>query len=350
MKTNLIGKTSHLPQTLILAVVALISALLGGPKAEARKLQKLNINPEQITISGVSSGAFMAVQMHVTYSQIFSGVGSVAGGIYWCSQGQSFLAPSTCMHNPEQIQVDQYLEHAKSEEKSGLIDPLTNLSRSKVYIFASPEDQVVKATGADKLSAFYEAYLPKENIKSRRDLRSAHGWPTLDYGNPCTKQGLPWLQNCKFDLAGEMLSSFYPNLKNPNASKLDLPNNLFEFEQKEFGGSEIPMFATGWIYIPTACQNGASCALHVTLHGCQMNPNSVQSQFAVHSGFNNWAEANNIVVLYPQTDSQLPSNPYGCWDWYGYTGPNFANKKGPQMQALKKMVDRVSGSRYRLNR
>ncbi len=36
--------------------------------------------------------------------------------------------------------------------------------------------------------------------------------------------------------------------------------------------------------------------------------------FAVHAGYNDVAEANNIIVLYPQAiNSTL--NPKGCWDW-----------------------------------
>ena len=35
-----------------------------------------------ITVSGLSAGGFMAVQMHVAYSDLFTGVGVIAGGTY----------------------------------------------------------------------------------------------------------------------------------------------------------------------------------------------------------------------------------------------------------------------------
>jgi len=41
------------------------------------------ISETEITVSGVSSGAFMAQQLHVAYSDIFSGMGSVAGGPFF---------------------------------------------------------------------------------------------------------------------------------------------------------------------------------------------------------------------------------------------------------------------------
>lgn len=38
------------------------------------------------------------------------------------------------------------------------------------------------------------------------------------------------------------------------------------------------------------------------------------------AGYLPWADANNIVVVFPQATSNL-LNPKGCWDLWGYTGP-----------------------------
>jgi poly(3-hydroxybutyrate) depolymerase len=38
----------------------------------------------QCTVSGVSSGAAMAIQFHVAHSSLVSGAGIVAGPPYWC--------------------------------------------------------------------------------------------------------------------------------------------------------------------------------------------------------------------------------------------------------------------------
>jgi len=39
------------------------------------------------------------------------------------------------------------------------------------------------------------------------------------------------------------------------------------------------------------------------------------------SGYNELAEKNDIVILYPQaeTSTLFPFNPKGCWDWWGYS-------------------------------
>jgi hypothetical protein len=37
-----------------------------------------------------------------------------------------------------------------------------------------------------------------------------------------------------------------------------------------------------------------------------------------------------------------PFNPNGCWDWWGYSGENYATKQGPQMAAVKQLIDALS--------
>jgi len=62
------------------------------------------------------------------------------------------------------------------------------------------------------------------------------------------------------------------------------------------------------------------------------------------AGFNEWAETNGLVVLYPQSKSSrvAPMNPLGCWDWWGYTGEGYATRDGAQIKAVAAMVDRLT--------
>ena len=43
------------------------------------------------TVSGISSGGFMAVQHHVVWSADVDGVGSIAGGPYWCANANAVI-------------------------------------------------------------------------------------------------------------------------------------------------------------------------------------------------------------------------------------------------------------------
>ena len=65
--------------------------------------------------------------------------------------------------------------------------------------------------------------------------------------------------------------------------------------------------------------------------------------FATKAGFLEVAELNNLIIIFPQVRPSLvlPTNPMGCWDWWGYTTKDFANKFGPQMIGVKRMIETV---------
>ena len=52
-----------------------------------RQQNNLKIDRTRISVSGISSGAFMAHQFHVAHSAHIMGVGIVAGGPYYCAEG-----------------------------------------------------------------------------------------------------------------------------------------------------------------------------------------------------------------------------------------------------------------------
>jgi poly(3-hydroxybutyrate) depolymerase len=59
--------------------------ILTSAAAAARGLPPLNIDPRGITVSGISSGADFAVNLHVAHSSVISGVGVFAGQAYHCA-------------------------------------------------------------------------------------------------------------------------------------------------------------------------------------------------------------------------------------------------------------------------
>ena len=70
--------------------------------------------------------------------------------------------------------------------------------------------------------------------------------------------------------------------------------------------------------------------------------------YARRAGFNQWAEANRIVVLYPQlhygSRALAASEADDCWDQGGSTGPAWSDKDGAQVRAVQAMINRlVSG-------
>jgi hypothetical protein len=70
--------------------------------------------------------------------------------------------------------------------------------------------------------------------------------------------------------------------------------------------------------------------------------------FYGRTGYNEFADRNALIVLYPQVhpSAGVPANPLGCWDFWGYSGedpgkPSFHTRAAPQMAAVMAMVARL---------
>lgn len=304
-------------------------------------LPSLKIDDSRISISGVSSGAFMAVQMHLAHSKLIKGVGSIAGGIWECAKGDSSRAQGMCMHNPAQVMTQEHVELAKNRAAKSEIDAIANLNDARVFIFASQSDMIIRPGESDKLAEFYQAFVPAQSIQRATHSSASHGFLTSSYGNLCSMMGTPWLLNCGYDLAGEILAQTDPQHTALAAPGTVDSSSLVFFDQRALIGTDAVMHGWGAAYIPKACTGpSARCGLHVALHGCQMNPDFIDRQFVDHAGFNEWAETNQLVILYPQAE-KTSNNPYGCWDWFGYTGPTYTSKSGKQIQALRTLMKAI---------
>jgi hypothetical protein len=95
----------------------------------------------------------------------------------------------------------------------------------------------------------------------------------------------------------------------------------------------------GYVFVPRACEQGDACRVHVALHGCHQDVGTIGRLFIEQTGYNAWADANRIIVLYPQTKASpfLPSNPNACWDWWSYIkhDDSYVTKAGLQIAASR---------------
>ena len=322
----------------LLSTFAAAAALLGGAASAAVNLPPLNIDKTQTSVSGLSSGGFMAAQLHVAYSATFKkGAGIVAGGPFYCAEGSIVNATGRCMASPAGIPTSSLVTTTNSWASQGIIDPVVNLQSSKVYLFSGSIDSTVKTGVMDALKTYYNSFVPAANVVYKKDIAAEHAMITDDYGSACSTKASPYINDCNFDLAGAMLAHLYGTLNPRNSGTLGA-GNFVEFNQSQFitGHGMAP---TGWAYIPQACTAGAQCRVHVVLHGCQQNVTLVQQQYVRSTGYNRWADSNNLVMIYPQTSTQATNS---CWDWWGYDSADYAKKSGPQMAAIKAMVDQVS--------
>ncbi len=306
-------------------------------------LPKYNVSVSTVSVSGISSGGYMAAQMHFAYSKtIKKGAGVVAGGPVYCSQGNVMIATGPCMADNASRNLPYLISVVNTWSGNGYIDPTSNLAGSKVYLFSGTIDSTVKQPVMNDLNTMYKNYISSANIVYKNNIAAEHSLPTDYYGNDCSVNGSPYINNCNFDVAGEILKWIYGplNAKNPGT----LGGTFVNFNQRSFWGNGDPtnhgMANDGWAYVPANCAAGKPCKLHVAFHGCKQNAATIGTQFYKNTGYNRWADTNDMIILYPQANTTA-ANPNGCWDWWGYDDVNFPAKSGGQMVAIKTMIDRI---------
>lgn len=294
------------------------------------------IDAKNITVSGISSGAYMATQMHLAFSDIISGAGLIAGGPYGCAQNSMRQALGPCISG-EDIDVGALQASAKEAAEAGRIDPLSNLSDDSVWLFHGSNDTAVGQPVVTAAAAFY-AGLIDTTPALVTDVPAAHGIPTIATGADCDSFAEPYLQSCNYDAAGTLLAHLLGALA-PRASEAG--GRMMPVSQRGF--DDVELLDEGTLYIPASCEQ-RSCALHVVFHGCKQSSGFIGDAMVTGAGYNEWADTNNIVIFYPQAAASrmAPMNPLGCWDWWGFTGDDYDTRNGKQIAAIKTMIDRLA--------
>ena len=358
-----------------MALPVVAAAWFGGGAWAADPLGRFPVDPAQVSVSGISSGAFMANQLHIAHSAGIIGAGVIAGGLYGCTVDHELedgvyalasLAVGPCMSVPTLLQpVAFYAQLTADLAAKGWIDPPSNLTRSRVYMFTGQADKVVNSKAIELGTSLYRTLgVPASQVKFRdQDLPGAgagHSWVTKNFGNACDANANPFINDCRYDQAEDLLQTIYGPLQPPAAPPA---GHIVAFDQMEFvpgkAAAANGLLDTGYLYVPRACESGAArrCRLHVVLHGCLQSAEVLRDEFYTKIGVNEWADTNRIVVLYPQahaigvaelssqdSSSLLNTNPEGCWDWWGYAGDKqYLTKQGVQVGAIWSMVQRVTG-------
>lgn len=390
---------SYLLQRGLLALSLLLSCA-----AQASDLPALNLDLQQTTVSGISSGAFMAVQMGVAKSSFIKGVAATAGGPYFCALDDSRAGLSVsnaiarCMQGdpayPAQPittqQLDKMEAAARDWARKGKIDPVDNLKNQAVWVFHGYNDGIVKLPVSQALVAWYSRFAPAAQVFHKDTLPAAHaqisaacdstGSKTPGAScNVCATTGNKFINACSdqpasstlYDAAGAALQMFYGPLKRTPTDKLgskaqafsQLPYLRQRDGQPVSKPDAIAMGSTGYVYVPQSCKAGQPCRLHIAFHGCMQSATTLGTTFVDKAGVNEWADANNIVVLYPQamptTGFGLPTNPMGCWDWWGYNDAQdatslnpktgyYATAEGVQIAAVWRMAEKLASKRTTL--
>jgi len=354
-----------LPLAIRLSMLLLLATLArAAHAADPPALPALQADLSQTSVSGLSSGAFMAAQFAVAYSATVVGAGIIAGGPFYCAGYPGFApfipylanAMASCM-NPAQAHAPPpdasvSWQAANRFAQAGQIDATSNLRRQRVYLFSGTSDQTVTQQVVAQTARFYGlAGVPAAQIAYVDNVDAGHAIITADsHDVPCPATTVPYINDCHFLQAQDLLRFIYPGLNPPTSGALT--GKLIPFNQRSFiHGPLSSMANTAYAYVPQACYQ-QRCKVHVAFHGCQQGAAAIGDHFYARAGYNPVADSNGIIVLYPQVEPSplYPYNPKGCWDFWGYTSvnpflPSFYAKDGVQMVAVMAMLQRLAGAR-----
>ncbi|MGH8497694.1 MAG: extracellular catalytic domain type 2 short-chain-length polyhydroxyalkanoate depolymerase [Methylococcales bacterium] len=329
--------------------------------ADLKPLAGYSADIENTTISGLSSGAFMATQLHVAYSHYFGGAGIIAGGPFYCagSYARNTLlenATTACMSpliKSVGPNVSKAIIKAKEFAAQGSIDPIENLVNDRVYIFTGTADNTVKSNVVEKTLEFYKKLgLKEDQLKYVNTVDAGHSIITNNSDDvACALTEPPYINNCGFEQSTELLQFLYPGLLPPaeKASGQVIAFNQSEFitdfgKDKDFSS----MDETAYVYVPSACEK-ETCRVHIVFHGCEQGNKVIGQEYVTTTGYNEVADTNKLIMIYPQAkpSDPIPYNPKGCWDFWGYSGadpkaPNFYSHDAPQMKAVIAMLERLA--------
>jgi poly(3-hydroxybutyrate) depolymerase len=335
-----------------------LPALIPGCASDTPKLPALGADLQRTSVSGLSSGGYMAGQFHVAYSATIAGAAILAAGPYGCAQSAAADAfpvfPAATASNLIQAQngctanrlsglgvLDSgtLLRRASALADQGKIDPLSGLKRAKVYLYSGADDRSVVKPVTEAARNFYlAAGVPGENIEFVFKNPGGHAFLTADKGAACDRSAPPFIDNCGYDQAGAILRFIHGPLAPKGAAR---PENFIAFAQTRYAASSATLADEGVVYVPSACRAEAGCRVHIVFHGCEQSRAQAGDAVIRDTGFADSAETNRIIVLFPQVASSA-LNPNSCWDWWGYTGLEYLTRDAPQIEAVYAMLKRLA--------
>jgi poly(3-hydroxybutyrate) depolymerase len=343
----------------------LIAALLACRVAvAAAELPALGADASALTVSGISSGGYMAVQFQVAHAQRVRGAGILAAGPWDCARGSAWRATRNCMAPSDWSPVPDLASQLKAVEaaaRAGRIDAPEHLRDDRVWLLSGGNDRTVERPVVDALADFYRHWMDGDALRYLKPPDPGHAMISAadPQANACVTSEPPFINRCPdpdgiglYDAPKELLR----HLLGGPGRKPEPAGRLMEFDQRPFvsgRADDAGLADSGFVFIPAACEQ-QTCPIHVAFHGCRQNAGQIGRRFVDGAGYNRWADRYPLIVLYPQTVARrgfaLGSwrwlyNPKACWDWWGYTDSNYANRDGVQIKAVAAMIERLASGR-----
>jgi poly(3-hydroxybutyrate) depolymerase len=302
-----------------------------------------NVDPSQVSVSGFSAGADMAIQLGVAFASKIMGVAAFAPTPYDCYRPAG-VTKNNCdgTNTPDIAPLEANMRRWSGREN----DSTDFLARQRVFMFVGTSDTVRSMTVVDRAASLYGRFVPAAQLRVDGSIAASHLFPT-DFDSPnrysCLAGGLlgPPFANCGYDGAGISLQWIYGPLapRNDGASQ----GEILSFDQREFVVPGRGMDQIGFVYLPASCKAGARCRLHVFLHGCYGSfDQRGDAVYAKYSGHSQWADTNGIVLLFPQAYREPGRPDDACFDTEGRYDDQYDQKAGTQASAIMAMVAKIT--------
>jgi len=197
-------------------------------RSAAPDLPALQADPAGISVSGLSSGGFMAHQYSVTFSSEVIGAGIVAGGPFNCAGIYLAAFLTTCMTGKPAGSTSW--SSASDFSKNDVIDKVANIRRQRIYLFHGTKDSVVGSGPMDAVRDFYRAAgLPAANLVYESKAPAGHAFISTRIGDPdCGANGGDYIDRCTiagmgYDQPGAILRHIYGTLQPPATQRSSTP-------------------------------------------------------------------------------------------------------------------------------
>lgn len=353
------------------------------PQARAAPTEAITPEPisqHNITVSGQSAGASQAIQHLFAFSASVEGAAILAGSPYGCGNlplkrmDECYGYAPYGYGDPDGMESQkQMVAYVRQHYKAGRIDDPANLWETPVLLFSGANDYEVYTKVMRSVKTQLSAFVSPKKIKAVFDTKAGHVW-SVDHGHcgcgVChygygDNYGYGYgadavhgkqhgkhccdVNNCEYDLSGDMLKMFYGPLKPRVKAQPRLhwvqqepyvprPANATTAE-KDAAVKHSLVARWAILYVPEACKGRVhACRVHVNYHGCQANRWQDRLIWVKNININEYAEANDIIVVYPQEKGDKMTGK-GCWNWISKKDDrNFDTKQSKQLRMVMNMV------------
>ncbi|WP_404415002.1 hypothetical protein [Marinospirillum sp.] len=324
---------------LLLVIVAGLLVGCGRGGDDYPQLPEMQLDPERFYVGGLSSGGYMAQQLHLAWPSEVKGVAVFAAGPYGCARNGVNTALLQCMATTRgRPDASALVSKARADSEEGKLGDLQQLKDNRVFIYRAEFDPLIHAPVSQATVDFYKQLVAEDQLQVKQGSSAGHGLPTQSQGVPCSETRSPFVNACGFSGAGLSLDHLDSN--QPRSLSSEPQGELKKFSQSPFSENSRGMADFGYYYQPPACDGSDNCGLKMVLHGCEQGAEKLDTEFVEKSGYLQQADARDLVLVFPQVEATLP-NPKGCWDWWGYESSAFDTREGPQVEGLRAIWSRL---------